>query len=70
MKTSHEPGGTEYLHCLCRNTNRDKGFYPFEVKGKIGEPTPAELVTNLVVCDECGRMIDSLTLEVVGRRQP
>lgn len=69
MKTSHEPGGTEYLHCLCGNTVREKGFYPCDVEGKIVESTPTEWITNWVVCDECGRMIDSLTLEVAGRRQ-
>lgn len=69
MNISHETGGTECLSCLCGNTIREKGFYPCDVEGEIVEATREAWLTAWVVCGECGRLIDTVTLEVVGRRK-
>lgn len=53
--------------CLCGNTPTGAGFYPCDFSGDIVEPTERNWTSDLYVCDDCGRMINYKTLEVVGR---
>jgi hypothetical protein len=69
MKISHMPGDEVAWICLCGNTVSGYGFYPCNTQGEIVEPTPQEWTTDWYVCDQCGRIIDEATLEVVGRRK-
>jgi hypothetical protein len=54
--------------CLCGNDPSYAGFYPCNEKGEVVEPTAEEWTTNCYVCDQCGRIINQDTLEVVGVR--
>jgi hypothetical protein len=69
MKISHMPGDEEVWICLCGNMAHpmDLGFHTCDAQGIPVEPE--EWTTNWAVCDQCGLMIDSITLEVVGRRK-
>jgi hypothetical protein len=69
MKISHEPGYEEEWICLCGNRAHPMAetFHPCDAQGNPVESE--EWTTNWAVCDQCGRIIDSVTLEVVGRRQ-
>jgi hypothetical protein len=68
-KIKHEAGNDEAWICICTNTPSDSGFYPCNEDGNEIEPTKRSGWNNLYVCADCGRIIDSKTLEVV-RRNP
>jgi hypothetical protein len=62
-------GGKEgSLHCLCGNIDAEYGFYPCDSKGKLIEPDKG-VWKNLYICDHCGRIINHITLRVVGRKK-
>ena len=65
---THDPSITDAWVCICKNTPADDGFYPCDEKGNKVEPTAETWTTNLYVCDQCGRIINCDTLEVVGRK--
>lgn len=65
---THAEGDSDAWVCLCGNTPAATGFYPCDVEGRQGEPTPTDWTTNCYVCGRCGRIINQKTLEVVGRR--
>jgi hypothetical protein len=65
-KIMHEAGNFEAWHCLCGNTPVDGGFSTCDMHGNEIEPVKGW--TGLYVCNDCGRIIDQTTLEVVGQR--
>lgn len=68
MKTfiTHEKGNDEAWICVCRNTPTGAGFYPVNSKGEQCEPTKEEWDTDNYICNNCGRIINPDTFEVVG----
>lgn len=65
-KIIHEKGNAEAWICVCGNTPTSDGFYPCDPNGNQIEPVKGW--RDLYVCDRCGRIVNQLTLEVVGRR--
>ncbi|MEO5644449.1 MAG: hypothetical protein ABIQ40_01995 [Bacteroidia bacterium] len=65
-KIKHQANNDEALICICKNTTSESGFYPCNEEGNEIEPTKASGWNGLYVCADCGRIIDSETLEVVG----
>lgn len=61
-----EVGNQEAWVCLCGNTPVDQGFFPSDERGIEGAPVQGW--GGLYTCDRCGRVIDSMTLRVVGTR--
>ena len=59
------------LHVRKRQVEREvvaaRGRLQFDPGAPV-EPTPEEWTTNCYVCDQCGRIIDQGTYEVVGFR--
>jgi len=66
MKIKGEGNCRETWICVCGNTVKVKGFSPCDSEGEVVEPTPDDWVTGWFVCEQCGRMIDQHTLDVVG----
>ena len=66
---SHEAGDHYAWICVCGNTPCGGGFFECDERGNQVEPTAAAWTTDLYVCDQCGRMINPDTLEVVGQRK-
>jgi hypothetical protein len=64
---THQEGNSDGWICRCKNTPVDAGFYPCDEKGN--EVEPIEGWGWLYACDRCGRIIDGITLEIVGQRQ-
>jgi hypothetical protein len=56
--------------CICGNTPSDDGFYPINEKNEEVEPTSEDWKTNQYFCNQCGRVIDQNTLEVVRQLNP
>jgi len=67
-KIMHTIGNEEAWTCLCGNTSSKKGFYPCNNRGEVIEPE-AGIWSGLYLCDNCGRMINKKTLEIVGNAQ-
>ena len=65
-KITHEAGNSEAWRCICGNTPSDGGFYPCDAVGN--EMEPVKDWTGLYVCEDCGRIIQQDTLEVVGQK--
>jgi len=65
-KITHAPGNEEALVCVCGNTPTSDGFYPCDQNGNEIEPVKGW--QDLYVCDRCGRIVNQLTSEVVGRK--
>jgi hypothetical protein len=65
-RITHETFNEEAWICLCKNRPDSHGFDPCDIYGNVVEPVRGW--GNLYVCDQCGRIIDQKTLEVVGRR--
>lgn len=65
MKITHEQQDKDAWVCLCGNTPSDNGFYPCDDKGNEVEPTETDWTTNSYVCNQCGRIINQDTLEIV-----
>lgn len=65
-KITHETGNPEAWKCICGNTPDSGGFDPCDAQGN--EMEPVEGWDGLYVCDDCGRIINQDTLEVVGQR--
>ncbi len=61
---THEEGDPEAWICICGNKPAGEGFYPCDKLGNKVDPVGDW--GTLYVCDQCGRIIDSDTLEVVG----
>lgn len=53
--------------CVCGNTPHRSGFFPCDAKGNALEP---DWDGQFVFCDQCRRLIDRLTGDVVGHRVP
>lgn len=70
MKTkeiiSHKPGYPEAWICICGNHPVADGFFPCDEKGN--EVAPDFDWKGLYFCDNCGRIINQKTLEVIGRK--
>ena len=66
-KITFEPEDRDALICLCGNTPTGAGFYHCNLNGDRVEPTEKDWTTGLYVCDDCGRIIDHKTLNVVGK---
>jgi len=56
-------------NCICGNNTFRDGYYPCDEHGNEMEPTIGSAWADLYVCYGCGRIINSDTLEVVGRNQ-
>ena len=65
---THDANNPDTWKCICGNTPVSAGFYPCDEHGNEMEPVKGW--KNLYVCDDCGRIINQATLEVVGRREP
>jgi YD repeat-containing protein len=63
----HEPHDKDAWVCICGNTSSELGFYPIDDNNREVEPTERDWTTNQYVCDQCGRVIDKDTLEVVRK---
>ncbi len=64
-RISHEPSDPDAWVCICGNTPLGNGFLPCDEDGK--ETVPDLEWKELYVCNECGKIISSKTLEVVGK---
>lgn len=51
--------------CICGNVPSEHGFYPINDKNEEVEPVKEDWTTNQYYCNQCGRVIDQTTLEVV-----
>jgi hypothetical protein len=65
-KITHATGCEEAWVCICKNTPMDQGFFACDEKGDEMEPIEGEW-KDLYACAKCGRIIDQMTSEVVGR---
>ena len=66
-RITRDPLDNDSWICVCDNRPIDDGFYPCDEKGNRMELDEA-WIYPLYVCGFCGRIIDSDTLEVVGRK--
>ena len=64
---AHEARDVDAWICVCGNRPTCDGFYPCDQSGRQVEPDKA-WIQPLYVCDRCGRIVNSETLEVVGER--
>lgn len=62
---THEPGNKDAWVCLCGNEPSENGFYPCNELGVEVEPTEKDWNGKLYVCNQCGRIINQHTLEVI-----
>jgi hypothetical protein len=53
--------------CICGNTPSDSGFYPINDNNEEVEPSKDVWTTNQYFCNQCGRIFDQDTLEVVRK---
>lgn len=65
----HEEGNEEAWICICENTPSGGGFYPCDKEGNEVEPTAEHWTTDCYVCADCGRIINFVTLEIIGRNE-
>lgn len=54
--------------CVCGNVPSDNGFYPCNTSGEEIDPSFKAGWRGLAVCGKCGRIINSETLCVVGKK--
>lgn len=66
----HEPHDTDAWVCICGNTPSGDGFYPIDAGHREVEPTEKDWKTNQYFCNQCGRIVDQDSLEVVRRLDP
>ena len=64
---THEPGDETGWICICGNMPAQGGFGACDEDGIEMEPDIESNWKGLYVCLDCGRIIKSDTLEVVGR---
>jgi hypothetical protein len=64
---THEPQDKESWICICGNRPDSDGFYPCDKSGNEMEPVKGSSWDGLYVCNQCGRIINMDTLEVVGQ---
>lgn len=64
---THAPGDDTAWFCVCGNKPAIEGFFACDKDGNEIEPSIDSDWENLYVCFGCGRIINSDTLEVVGR---
>lgn len=62
----HEPQDRDAWVCLCGNMPSENGFYPCDTEGNEVDPAPGEWDGELYVCNQCKRIINQETLEVVA----
>ena len=53
--------------CICGNEPMAQGFYASDIEGN--EVMPDDNWADLYTCDNCGRVANGKTLEVVGQRK-
>lgn len=56
------------LLCICENVPWELGFVPCDELGEEVDPTPEKWKSDLYVCDQCGRIFNIETLQVIGLR--
>lgn len=66
-RISREAGNPESWICICGNRPIDHGFFACDTDGNEMMPSIGSDWKNLYVCAKCGRIIDQITLQVVGR---
>lgn len=67
---TREPQDKDAWVCICGNMPHKDGFYPCDKQGNELEPTiDSPWDGKLYVCDQCGRIVNQDTLEVVGQRK-
>jgi len=64
MNITHEPQDVDAWVCICGNMPSENGFYPCNIEGTEVEPDEY-WNGRLYVCNQCKRMIDQNTLEIV-----
>ena len=64
---AHEPQDKDAWICICGNRPAGAGFYPCDKAGNEMEPVKGSSWDGLYVCNQCGRIINMDTLEVVGQ---
>lgn len=52
--------------CRCGNSSHSDGFQPCNEVGEVVEPNH-DWTSGYYVCERCYRIIDSVTLQVMGR---
>lgn len=57
------------FHCLCGNNPNAQGAYPCDLQGKEMEMPPNDDEPQKWCCDNCGRIFDGQTGQVVARSQ-
>jgi hypothetical protein len=67
---THEPQDKDAWVCICGNMPSESGFFPIDEENHEVEPTPEDWKTNQYFCNQCGRVIDQETLEVVRKLDP
>jgi len=67
---THEPQDKDAWVCICGNMPSEAGFYPIDETNHEVEPTAEDWKTNQYSCNQCGRVIDQSTLEVVRQLDP
>jgi hypothetical protein len=61
---THEPHDHDAWVCTCGNRPSENGFYPCDIEGHEVEPDE-KWTSNCYVCNQCKRVIDQDSLEVV-----
>jgi hypothetical protein len=69
-RITHEPHDKDVWVCICGNMPSENGFYPIDETNHEVEPTAEDWKTNQYFCNQCGRVIDKDTLEVVRELDP
>ena len=67
---TREDGDKDAWVCICGNMPSENGFYPIDEDNHEVEPTVKDWTTNQYFCNQCGRVIDQDSLEVVRKLDP
>lgn len=60
-----DPNNPHGFVCICGNKSNTEGFYPCDEAGLYQQPFGNW--KNIYACDRCGRIINKVTLQVVGK---
>lgn len=67
IKREEGNDGRDAWICICGNNTSSGGFYTCDYNGMEMEPLADSNWDNLYVCGDCGRIIEGMTLKVIGR---